>query len=102
MIAGWAFDPSSFWSTKVVVYYDFAPDFKTYGFLEVPFQTSVKRPDVKGYGGNYGFEYPIADRFFDDKPHKAYFYALNIDKDGTYTKQNNRFIGSKDFTCHKK
>lgn len=101
-IKGWAFDPSSFWSTKVVVYYDFSPDFSTYKFLDVPFSTTLNRPDVKGYGGSYGFVYPIADQFFDDKPHKAYFYALNIDVDGTYTKQNNRFIGSKNFTCHKK
>jgi len=106
-IKGWAADPSYFFANSIVAYYDPSPDFKTYAYLDKPYSANLAREDLATYPqfyGNtkHGFVYPVPSQFFDGNTHKVYLYALNVDRNGVYIKQNNTFIGSQTIKCPKK
>lgn len=102
---GWAYDPSApDLAAQVAVYFDFNSDFTKWSHQEV-FSAKNSRADLKAAkkgNGNHGFNYGIPSKFFDGKEHTIYAYALNMDDKGKYLAFDNRFIGSKTFTCKEK
>lgn len=102
---GWAYDPSApDLSAQIAIYIDFNSDFTKWASLETIIAKNA-RGDLlaaKKGNGNHGFVYAIPAKFYDGKQHSIYAYALNMDNAGKYLAFDNRFIGTKTFTCQPK